>query len=208
MKATSKPIRSLSISLAMVAASAQSFAAQTGVKGMAVAYPWVFEHGHKDAWTTTVSTAGEILQKAGYAPIPTATAQAAWTSHNYPAPTFGNLPSKARLLAFGKALHARKVLYGSVSWHTRSIWVNLGPRTISTATINAYVLDVATGKVEYTKKKIEGRSDEKANGYKIAADILVTPLVTAVSGGPATPQEQRAVQIGLAVAYESWIKKK
>jgi len=44
------------------------------------------------------------------------------------------------------------------------------------------------------------------NVYKIAADILISPLVTVVSGGPATPREQRAVQIALGRAYHSWVK--
>jgi hypothetical protein len=30
-------------------------------------------------------------------------------------------------------------------------------------------------------------------------------LVTAVSGGPVTPREQRAVQIALANAYSNWV---
>ena len=116
------------------------------------------------------------------------------------------MPTRATLEAFGKAVHADKVYYGSVSWHTRSIWVDLGPKTISTATVNAYVFDVNANKVVYKSEGIEGRSDEKENGYKIAADILISPLVTVVSGGPATPHEQRAVQIALGRAYHSWVK--
>ena len=119
---------------------------------------------------------------------------------------FGHMPSKSTLEAFGKANHASVVLYGAASWHTRSIWVDTGPKTISTATVDAYVFDVASDKVVYRSKRVQGRSDEKENAYKIVADILITPLVTVVSGGPATPREQRAVQIALSRAYHVWVK--
>ena len=175
-------------------------------KGMAVAYPWVFKKGHDTSKTMAVTSAEEIARKAGFASVPGDVAQKAWTSNKLPAPSYGKLPTPATLKAFGKALHASKVLYGSVAWHTRSIWVNAGPKTISTATVNVYVFDVASGKVVFNKNGVTGRSDEKSNGYKIAADVLFTPLVTAVSGGPATPQEQRAVQIALGLAYHTWVK--
>ena len=179
---------------------------QAHSKGMAVAYPWVFQNGHSTSKKTVFSTAEEIARKADYASIPHDVAKSAWASHRLSKPSFGHLPTAASLKAFGKAVHATTVLYGSVSWHTRSIWVNLGPKTISTATVSVYVFDVAAGKVVFKKTGVEGRSDEKSNGYKLAADVLISPLVTAVSGGPATPQEQRAVQIALGVAYHNWVK--
>lgn len=111
------------------------------------------------------------------------------------------------LKKFGKATGADVVLYGSIKWHTRSIWVNAGPKTISTATVTVYAYDVKSGKVTYKRSGLEGRSDEKTDGLKVAGAILISPLVTAVSGGPATPQEQRAAQIALARAYEAWAKK-
>jgi hypothetical protein len=172
---------------------------------MAVAYPWVFDNGTSTSRTTAVSSADEIGQAADYASIPDDVAKAAWGADGLPTTRFGHMPSRASLETFGSALHAKVVIYGSVSWHTRSIWVNLGPKTISTATVNAYVFDVKTGKVIFRVKGMQGRSDEKSNGYKIAADIVLgTPLVTAVSGGPATPQEQRAVRIALDKAYQNW----
>jgi hypothetical protein len=82
----------------------------------------------------------------------------------------------------------------------------MGPKTISTATVNAYVFDVASNKIVYRKQGVTGRSDERESIYKVAADVLVTPLVSAVSGGPATPREQRAVQIALGTAYRPWVR--
>ncbi len=180
---------------------------QDTTKGTVVAYPWVFQKGTETSRKTAVITAEEIGRRAGYASIPTSVAAEAWRTHKYATPSYGRLPSTTTLRAFGKSLKATVVLYGSVSWHTRSIWVNAGPKTISTATVNVYALNVATGKVVFRGSR-KGRSDEKENVYKVAAAILFTPLVTAVSGGPKTPQEQRAVQIAMSLAYQSWVNKK
>ena len=178
---------------------------QDATKGTAVAYPWVFQNGNVTSKTFAVTTVEEIIGKAKYALIQQHQAEDAWRKANLPKPSFGRLPNRTTLAKYGKALHASKVLYGSVSWHTRSIWVNAGPKTISTALVNAYVYDVSTNKVSYFRIGISGRSDEKTIGYKLAADVLLTPLVTAASGGPATPREQRAVQIALSNAYHAWV---
>ena len=176
-------------------------------KGQAAAFPWAFKEGTSTSQETATKTAAEILQKANYAAISDDAAKAAWSKAGLSVPSYGNQPSKAALKAFAKAAHVKVVLYGYVSWHTRSIWVNVGPKTISTATVNAYVYDVAAGKVVYKKTGVEGRSDEKENAWKVAADVIISPLVTVVSGGPKTPQEQRAVQIGLGRALADWVHK-
>ena len=172
---------------------------------MVVSYPFMYQNGNKTSRTMVTTLNSEIIQKAGYSAVTHEEATKAWKSMGISKPSFGTMPSHASLQKFGQALHASKVLYGSVSWHTRSIWVNVGPKTISTATVNVYVFDVASGKVEYQKKGVEGRSDEKSNNLKLVADVFLTPLFTAVSGGPATPREQRAVQIALGRAFHTWV---
>lgn len=175
-------------------------------RDVVVAYPWAFQEGERTARETVLTTVGEIGQKAGFEVISSNDASIAWESKNYPAIRYRHMPTKATLTAFARSIHASKVLYGSVSWHTRSIWVTMGPKTISTATVNAYVFDVASNKIVYRKQGVTGRSDERESIYKVAADVLVTPLVSAVSGGPATPREQRAVQIALGTAYRPWVR--
>jgi hypothetical protein len=186
-------------------ASMQDTPPATYNKGTAVVYPWAFKKGTRTARTMAISTAEEIAQKVGFSTIPVDVAQAAWTKRKLPALTYRRNPSRASLQAYGRSLNAKRVVYGSVAWHTRSIWVNLGPKTISTATVDVYVLDVATGNILFQNTNVQGRSDEKSDALKVAGAILITPLVTAVSGGPATPQEQRAVQIALAQALNKWV---
>lgn len=177
---------------------------QTRSKGMAVAYPWAFDGGTDTARQTAIKSAEEVAQKAGYATVPTDVARAQWR-RQHSTPSFRSLPSRSSIRAYGRALKADKVIYGNVSWHTRSIWVNLGPKTVSTAHVNVYVLDVRTGNVEFSRADVEGRSDEESDNVKIAAAVLVTPIVTAVSGGPATPQEERAVRVAFGIAYHDWV---
>jgi heat shock protein HslJ len=51
----------------------------------------------------------------------------------------------------------------------------------------------------------EGRSDEKTDSLKVAGALLISPLVTVVSGGPKTPQETRAAQIAIARSLEKFV---
>lgn len=189
----------------LVRVSVQDTPPATYNKGTAVVYPWAFKKGNRTSRTMAVSTAEEITQKVGFSTIPVDVAQAAWTKRKLPSPAYGRLPTRASLQAYGRSLNAKRVVYGSVAWHTRSIWVNLGPKTISTATVDVYVLDVATGNILFKNLKVKGRSDEKSDTLKVVGTVLITPLITAVSGGPATPQEQRAVQIALSLALHKWV---
>ncbi len=189
---------------ALAIGAAQGQAARKA--GTAVCYPWSYAKGTDTAQTTAQATVEHLARREGYASIPLDVAKSAWDKMGSAHPKAGAIPSAAALKAFGKRMGADIVMYGSVKWHTRSIWVNIGPKTISTATVNAYVFDVKSGKVIYKKTGVEGRSDEKSNAWKVAGAILVTPLVTAVSGGPMTPQQQRAVQIAMALAYQGWLK--
>lgn len=176
------------------------------VKGLAVAYPWSFEGGTKTSRETAIRTADEVLRKAGYATVGEDVARDAWTAAGLRPNRYRDLPSEQDLEAFGQRLHAKVVLLGRVAWHTRSIWVDLGPKTVSTANVDAYVFDVAAGHIVFKQEDMQGRSDEPENGWKAAADVLITPLVTVVSGGPATPREERAVQIALGKAMRPWVR--
>jgi hypothetical protein len=167
-------------------------------------YPWVLDKGTPTARQTAMKSLAEIAKKMGYAVLDQARAEAEYKSMGIPMLKPVGGPTLAQLAQFGKKVGANYVVFGSIGWHTRSVWVGAGPKTISTATVDASVLDVGTGKVVYAKQDVTARSDEKENAAKVAGALLLTPLVTAVSGGPQTPREQRAVQIALARAFEDW----
>ena len=174
-------------------------------KGTADSFPWLFANGNVTSRTMTNQVADEVLTKAGYSALSQESAAATWKSAGLAEPNPGVWPSAAALRKFGKAAKVDKILYGKVSWRTRSIWVNTGPKTISTASVTAYVFDVARGRNVYSRTKVQARSDEKANVLKVVEAILTTPLVS-TTGDDSTTQQQRAVQLGLALAYRDWVR--
>lgn len=191
--------------LLFVVAAASPFA-QSRTRGAVACYPWVFVEGTDTSRKTATDTVHEIAMAKGYALLPADVSAATWKRLRLGTPSPKDRPNPGDLAKFARAMKADEVLFGMVSWHTRSIWVGAGPKTISTATVDAMVFDAKTGKIAYRKEDVRGRSDEKESSLKVVGAVLVTPLITAASGGPATPREQRAVQIALARALADWGK--
>lgn len=180
---------------------------QESSKGSVVVYPVVYsrDSGSKGSRETAVQAVGEALQKAGYTLISDTVAANTWERMRIPLPSTDRPSRLAELVRFGKEMRARYVVAPVFDFNSRSIWVDLGPKTISTATVSVVITDVKNEKVAYTKSKVSARSDEKFDPVKAGADILLSPLVTVVSGGPKTPHEQRAVQIAVVKALKEWL---
>jgi len=192
----------------LVPAAGAAIAGQATTKGLAVAYPFAFTKGTKTAHSSVYEAVAGIAQKAGYAAIPQQVAENAWDDLRLPDIKPNKLPNMDELSRFAGRVKANIVLYGVVSWHVKSVFVDTGPKTISEAKVTVYVYSAQRHAVIFTSKKdVDGRSDEKENLYKDAADILLTPVISVVSGGPETPQDQRAAQIALARALHPWAKR-
>lgn len=183
--------------------------AQESSRGAAVVFPVVYSRNSGSAGSrkTAVASVGEALQKAGFTLVSDTVGANTWSRLRLPSPSAGRPASLAQTVRFGEAVKARYVVAPVFDFHSRSIWVDLGPKTISTATVSIVITDVKSKKVVYTKEKVQARSDEKFDPVKAGADILLTPLVSVVSGGPKTPHEQRAVQIAVVKALKDWVKK-
>lgn len=191
---------------AMLAVGSSSFAsAQAPSRGSVAVYPVIFDDsGTETSRAKAKEAMTEIFKKGGFNVADDSKAANAWRSKRFAMPTITRPPTKANLVSFGKSLGVRYVSSASVTFHTRSIWVNLGPKTISTCHVTLTIVDTQTGAIVH-EADAEGRSDEKSDNLKIAGAILISPLVTAVSGGPKTPQETRAAQIASARALEKFI---
>ena len=162
--------------------------------------PWRFVNGDRTSRTMVYDTIGKILDHHVFNVITQDS-----VDHHFGSTFDGRRPSLAELAQNAAALQANDAVFGKASWHTRSIWVGTGPKTISTATIELFVYSAKKGTITYQQKGT-GRSDEKELVLKDLADVIVTPFVTVVSGGPATPQEQRAVQIAIGRAFRPWVR--
>ncbi len=198
-------LTSLLIALVLVAPFASTAHQAAPSRGTIVAYPNVFDGtGTNTSRSKTIDSVEEIFKKGGFTLSSDSAATAAWKKLKYRTPTMMSPPTQAQLVKFGKALKVKYVASTKLNFHTRSIWVNLGPKTISTCTAHVTIVDTATNKIVYDREGT-GRSDEKSDVLKIAGALLISPLVTAVSGGPKTPQETRAGQIAVAVALNDFI---
>jgi hypothetical protein len=179
-------------------------AAALGVQTIAV-MPWNMTKGTDGAKRTARDFLGQVLPKMNLEPIPEARCLAAWrevTKSDYPAE--GPLPSAAQMLEAGKLLDVDFVMAGSASWHSRAIWISLGPKTKSTCTVNVRVVDVRKEVVPVDVKDLKMDSTAKEDTLKALGTVFVSTLFTFVSGGPKTPHEQRAGQLAIAKALDQW----
>jgi len=181
--------------------------AQDRPLGSAVVYPIVYSRnsGSETSRQTGVRSVREVLQKKGYTLISNTVAANAWRKMGLILPSTDNTANIRDIIRFGKSIKAHYVVTPVFDFHSRSIWVGLGPKTVSTATVDIVITDVEQGKTVYDREDISARSDEKFDAVKAGLDLLLTPLVTFVSGGPKTPHEQRAVQIAVAKALKDWV---
>jgi hypothetical protein len=205
---TKRQILAATMTTAIGLAALVPVRAQEKSLGSAVVYPIVYcrNSGTKGSRETAVASVREVLQKAGYTLVSGTVAANTWTRLRIPQPSTGHPAKMDETVRFGKAVKARYVVAPEFDFHSRSKWVDLGPKTISTVTVNVRITDTRKAKVVYTRLNVQARSDEKFDPVKAGADILLTPLVSVVSGGPKTPHEQRAAQIAVSKALKDWVK--
>lgn len=196
-------VRSLLVTLCAMSLAAQAFGQPS--RGTVAIYPVLFDSSGTDtSRQKTEDALYEVFKKGGFKVISEGASAAAWKKQGLKAPTYTRAPSVPQLVKFGNSAGARYVVMAQINYRTRSIWVNLGPKTISSCDISVTIIDTQKGDITY-EADASGRSDEKSDPLKVAGALLISPLVTAVSGGPKTPQESRAGQIAVAKALEKFI---
>ena len=169
--------------------------------------PWYLSKGTEGAQKTAKEFLPTLLTKIKVEQVSEVKAMAAWDEVNESEFTSEKFPfaSAPQLLRVGQKLGVDWVMSGNVTWHSRSIWVGLGPKTKSTCTINVRIVDVKRQEVALDVKDLKMDSTAKEDTLKALGTVFVTGLFTFVSGGPKTPHEQRAVQLGITKALEPWL---
>ena len=207
MNTISKRIGLVGAFTAVMALAMMPMAGAQPNRGTAVVYPIVFSRnsGAHGSRIVAVRSVDEAMQRGGFTLISRTRAASAWRRLGMPYPTSVHPATLSELVRLGRSVGAKYVVAPDFNFHSRSIWVDLGPKTISTAIINIVIANASTGRIVYVRKNVSGRSDEKFNAWKAGADVIFTPLVTAVSGGPKTPHEERAVQIAVIRAMQGWV---
>jgi hypothetical protein len=178
------------------------------VETMAI-LPWRY----RDGTDTAVKTGKEFLQRlmtrAKIDTVSEVKTIAAWEDANGEAwrddRDKTDLPTPAQMLRVGRRLGVDWVMAGRARWHTRSIWVSLGPKTKSSCTVDALVVDVRHQIVALDAKDVMMDDTAKEDTLKALGAVFISGLFTVVSGGPKTPHEQRAVQLAMAKALQPWL---
>lgn len=169
--------------------------------------PWNLSKGTDGAKKTAKEFLATLLTKIKVETVSEVKTLVAWeevNSSEYDMQS-ATLPTSAQMLRVGNKLGVNWVMSGSAVWHSRSIWVGLGPKTKSTCTINARVVDVKNQEVALDVKDLKMDSTAKEDTLKALGTVFISGLFTFVSGGPKTPHEQRAVQLGIAKSLEPWL---
>jgi hypothetical protein len=182
---------------------------QHGDKTVAI-IPWNFRGGTPGAVETARRTIDGFFDRAGYDRISTSKVDNAWPHRHRlvgsESETMPEMPTDDALRHIGHDLGANMVCVGDVSWHTRSIWVALGPKTKSTCTLSMKLMNLDNNATVLSDKDLVVDDTAEESGFQTAAGILTGGLVTIVSGGPETPHQQRAVQVALSQAFEPWLE--
>ena len=199
-------MKGLRISALGIALGALAVASQAQTGGSVAICPWQFNDGNVTSRTMVTDTLAKILEHNGYTVLTQGTVEDSYRAMAPGMRMRHGLPDVGDLGKYSTSVGAGRLVYGTTSWHTRSIWVGTGPKTISTADVDLYIYGVKSGKIVY-QRHAQGRSDERESVLKDVGDVLLTPLITVVSGGPATPREQRAAQIAIARAIRPWIRR-
>jgi len=125
------------------------------------------------------------------------------------------LPTARELLILGEKLGVDWVITGRALWHTRSVWIGLGPKTKSDCTVDMVIVDVKNKELSLDARQVKMGSAPRENPLKAGTVFLLGALIskgrylsalpTLVSGGPKTPREQSAVQLAIAEAIRPWL---
>lgn len=170
--------------------------------------PWYYEKGTDGAQKTAKDFLATLLVKTRVDAVSEVKTLTAWEEANKAFyETSETLPSPAQMLRVGEKLGTDWVLAGKLSWHSRSIWVGLGPKTKSTCTISVRLVNVKDQEVALEVEGLKMDSTAKEDTLKALGTVFVSGLFTFVSGGPKTPHEQRAAQLAIAKALEPWLIK-
>jgi TolB-like protein len=193
------------------ASATQAGQAQAGTEGTVTVesiavLPWNYVDGTEGARKTAKDFLTDILVKVKVDRISDVKTVAAWQEMNQTefVPS-KQMPTAAQMLRVGQKLGVDWVMAGSAAWHSRSVWVSLGPKTKSTCTVTVRIVDVKRQEVALDVAELKMDSTAKEDTLKALGTVFISGLFTMVSGGPKTPHEQRAASLGIAKALEPWL---
>ncbi|MFZ4507216.1 MAG: hypothetical protein ACOYON_05900 [Fimbriimonas sp.] len=207
----------IATAIAMLVAIHSPLQAQVGSKPIrqVALLPWALKDGTETADKTARDMVRTLLEKSNYEVLPEVRTKTAWEEGLKLSPIKGELegkdalpelPGAKDLLALGKLMGVDLVCAGRAVWHTKSVWVGLGPKTKADCTVDVLIVDVKKEEVVLDAKGIKSDSTKKEKGLETAGALLLSFGITGLSGGPKTPHQQRAAQNAISLAMEPWLR--
>lgn len=176
--------------------------------------PWTFREGTETAMKTAKETLTNLFEKSNFEVVPPVRAKTIWEEQLKMPPikeevtgkdSYPDLPTPESLLKLGKEMGVQFVCAGRATWHTKSVWVGLGPKTKADCTVDTIVIDVSKAEVVLDAKSIKADSTRKEAGLETAGALLVSFGITALSGGPKTPHQQRSAVLAISDALKPFL---
>jgi hypothetical protein len=185
--------------------------------------PGVYEKGPLGAqiaakeFLEAALTQSPFFRAGSFQIIPEARVMLTWTKDmgHAPASQSAGLPTPKDLLILGEKLGVDWVITGHALWHTRSIWIGMGPKTKSDCTVDMVIVDVKKRELSLDARQVKLGCAPSDPPLKAATALLLglasrgllssTLPLTVVSGGPKTPREESAVRLAIAKAMEPWL---
>ncbi|MEA2553388.1 MAG: hypothetical protein QOJ65_1564 [Fimbriimonadaceae bacterium] len=177
--------------------------------------PWCLKDGTDTAVETARDTVHKIFESVNYEVIPEVRTKSVWEEDlGYPAlklsvgggEAYPDLPPAKQLLEIGKKMGVDLVCAGRAKWHTKSVWVSLGPKTKADCTVDVIIVDVAKEEVVLDAKDVKSDSTKKEHALESFGTLFISGGFTMVSGGPKTPHQKRAALNAIAKATEPWVQ--
>ena len=195
-----------------------SGAKMAGAPDRVAMLPWMFQEGTDTAMTTARKTIETLFNASHCSFLDEGAVLSMWESGMKQTKSskrvFGSrdympdLPGAKDLLALGRKLNANIVVTGRCKWSTGSKWVALGPKTKAWCTVDVLIIDVKNSEIDLEAMNITADSTRVEKGWETAGSMLLSSGFTIFSGGPKTPQQQRAAQIAISKALEPWLKER
>jgi len=177
--------------------------------------PWAWIGGTDTAVKTGKDTINALFNGVNFEIVPEARTKTAWQDGmNMSAmkerleekDSDPSLPTPKELLKLGKMMDVDFVCAGFARWHTKSVWIALGPKTKADCTVTMEIVDVKKEEVALDSKAVKSDDTRKESGLETAGALLLTAGITAFSGGPKTPHQQKSVSNAIALSMEPWLK--
>jgi hypothetical protein len=180
-------------------------------------FPWSYCENEKGTSEKGVSMSSEILKKLfeerGKMSVqPSEESRKFWLQQNSEGWTSiiedpknqPQIPDNKKLLEYGRAANVDFVCSGRIYWHVKSVWVGLGPKTKATATVDVRIIDVKKGEVVLDVKEFKSDGTKAEKWYETAGALFVAFGITLISGGPKTPQIEKATAVGIGAATDDF----